>query len=138
MPRFESNREPPVVHESPNAKRRFSHEPPVRSRLDSARPRKWVLLDHPPRSACIILTLSRLIGSCIQDPVSRILDPGSWIQDPVSGILEPGSWIQDPGSWIQDPGCRILDLGSWIQDPGSRIWDPGSWILDPGSWILDP
>jgi len=42
----------------------------------------------------------------IQDPRSRILDPGSWIQDPRSRILDPGSYILDPTSWIQiiDPG----------------------------------
>ena len=53
----------------------------------------------------------------IQDPGSRILEPGPQIQDPKN--LDPGSWTQDAGSKIEDPG-------SWIWDPGSRIQDPGS------------
>ena len=54
----------------------------------------------------------------------------AWIQDPDSRILNPGSWIQDLGPWVQDPGLRTLDSGSWIQDPGFRILESGSWIQD--------
>ena len=47
----------------------------------------------------------------LQDPGSRILDPGSWIQDLGSRIRDPGSWIQDPGSWtaVENKHCLAED-----------------------------
>ena len=103
----------------------------------------------------------KLAVSWIQEPWSRIQDPGSWTQDPKpmhdarflkyavcayvlseiwrAGDLKNsdyGSNISVSGrSWIWDPGS-ILYPASRMQEPWSRIQDPGSRILDPRSRIL--
>ncbi len=48
----------------------------------------------------------------IQDPGSRILDPGSWIQDPGSRILDPGG---DPKCKLLFSGCVTFWRTSWAQ-----------------------
>ena len=72
----------------------------------------------------------------MQDPRSRIQDPGSCILGSTSCLGDPGSRILDPGSWSR-----------WTQDPGSRssllrgsgeiflrpFWEPKSPLYSPGA-----